>query len=251
MGFFDMKCMLTGVSVDLVGTLLVVLRCTPAGYEPISLGVPGEYDGTGSIFPESDDRGVELLHGYLSEQHRNGRFVVKPAVDDDPIDFPGQYGVQGLLTYLMDSWLLAWPYGDNEPLTPLPLAVLDGDALVYALIAQPVWDAIAAASSAPAATLDAAFGNSTIPREIYGAHVLELDSQLRALAQMTEFVRTKGLRWAPPAEPDQRYPSDGDQWGEAESMELVAQARVDYRDDPAVLAGLDAYVERLKAEGYG
>jgi len=249
-GFFDIKCVLTGVSVDFVGAVLVVLRCTPSGYEPISLGIPGDYDGTGSIFPEGDDRAVELFYDYLVQQHREGRFVVKPAVDGEVVDFPGEYGVQGPLTYIMDSWLLAWPHDDDEPFTPMPLATLDGDTVVYALIAQPVWDAIVAAGSAPA-TLEAAFGDGTIPREIYGTHAAEVAPQLQALARITEFVRVHELRWAPPADPNQRYPSHGDQWGEEENAELVTQARLDYRHSPAVLAGLDAYVERLKAEGYG
>ena len=243
MGFFDIKCMLTGVSVDYVGAVAVVLRCTPTGYEPVSLGIPGEYDGTGSIFPD-DDRAAELFYDYLAQQHRNGRFVVKPAVDGDAVDFSGDYGLQGLLSYIMDSWLLAWP-SDGESFTPMPLTVLDGATLVNGLIAQPVWDAIVAAGSGPA-TLDAAFGDSAIPREIYGSHVAEVDPHLRALARIAEFVRAHELRWAPPAEPDQRYPSTGDQWGEDEAAELVAQARLDYRDSPAVLAGLDVYAERLK-----
>lgn len=250
MGFFDCKCMLTGVSVDLVGAVLVVLRCTPTGYEPISLGIPGDYDGTGSVFPESDDRAAELFYGYLSEQHRDGRFVVKSHVDGDALDFPGEYGLQGLLTYLMDTWLLAWPHDENESFTPLPLAVLDGDTLVYALIAQPVWDAIVAAGSGPA-TLEAAFGDGAIPREIYGAHVTGLEPQLNGFARIADFLGTHELRWVPPAEPNQRYPSDGAQWDEEENAELVARARLDYRDSPAVLAGLDAYVERLRQEGYG
>ena len=43
----------------------------------------------------------------------------------------------------------------------------------------------------------------------------------------------------------------GDRGGEvvAGLDERVAQARLEYRDNPAVLAGLDAYVERLKEEG--
>lgn len=248
MGFFDCKCMLTGVSVDYVGAVVVVLRCTTSGYEPVSLGIPGEYDGTGSIFPETSDRAVELLHGYLEQQHRTGRFVIKPAVAGELVDLSGDCGLQGLLTYIMDAWLLAGPYGD-EPFTPMPMAVLDGDPLVYALIAQPIWDAIVAARSGPA-TLDGVFGDCPIPREIYGAHLAEVEPQLQALARITEFVRTHELRWAPPTDPDQRYPSDGGQWSEEQNAGYVAQARLDYRDSPAVLAGLDAYVERLKQERF-
>ena len=251
MGFFDLRCMLTGVSVDYVGAVVVVLRCTPSGYEPISVGIPGDYDGTGSIFPD-EDRAADLLHGYLVQLHRNGRFVVESAVAGEAVDFTDQYGLQGLLSYIMDSWLLAWP-SDDESFAPLPLTVLDGATLVNALIAQPVWDAIVSATSGSAmlgsAMLGNPFGDCAILREIYGSHVAEIGPQLNALARVDEFVRSHELRWAPPADPDQRYPSDGCQWGEDECAEYVAQARLDYRDSPAVLAGLDAYVERLKEEG--
>ncbi|MED5816561.1 hypothetical protein VST63_29730 [Mycolicibacterium sp. 050232] len=243
MGFYDCRCMLTGVSVDFVGATAVVLRCTSEGYEPITLGLSGEYDGYGKIVGIPKDRNTERVLDYFSRQSRSGRFTAKfLPQDDDPVVFDDHFDVDALVDLIENSWSLS----GEEYFTILPLAVLDGDALVFSAIAQPIWDAIAA-SEPGEASLEAAFGDAAVPREIYGGHLSDVEPQLRELAAVNAFVRSRGLRWAPPADPAQRYPTEmGEQRGEDENAEFVARARREYRDNPALLAGLDAYERRLR-----
>ncbi|WP_166905750.1 hypothetical protein [Mycobacterium sp. DL440] len=242
MGFYDCRCILTGVSVDFVGATAVILRCTPTGYEPITLGLSGEYDGYGTIDGIREDRNSKLVYEYFARQSRSGRFTARIHPQEDLVVFNDDFNLDALIDLIENSWSLSCA---EERFTILPLAVLDGDALVFALIAQPIWDAIAAAGSEEA-SIAAAFGDAALPREIYGSQLTDIESQLRELAAVNAFVRSHGLRWAPPGDPDQRYPTDmGSQRDHEENAEFIAQARRDYCDSPALLAGLDAYETRL------
>ena len=241
MGFFDMKCMLTGVSIDFVGTMAVVLRYTPTGYEPVSLGLSGEYDGIGHLDGLRPDPGTELLYDFLQGCLRSGRFVTTYGYNESDLD--DSYRLDAMFGLIENYWM-----GDDG--YEQPTAVLDGAPLVYATIARPIWDAIATTAASAPATLHTVFGDNPIPHEIYGAHAMEVDAQLQELARIADFVSARGLRWAQPFDPDQRYPTDGQARGGGESVELVAQARLDYADSPAMLAGLDAYAKKLEDEGF-
>lgn len=245
MGFYDCRCMLTGVSVDFVGATAVILRCTATGYEPVTLGISGEYSGYGMLWWLAEDRNTELVYEYFSRQSRSGRFTARHHPYEDPVEFTDDYSLEDLLAAIEAACSLATTF-DDEDFEALPLAVLDGDPLVFGLIAQPVWDAIAAAGEGEA-SLDAAFGEAKVPREIYGSHLTDVDRQLRDFAAVSAFVRSHELRWAPPGDPAQRYPTEmGAQRDDDENAEFIAQARDDYRDSPVLLAGLDAYAKRLQ-----
>ncbi len=235
-----MKCMLTGVSIDFIGTMAVVLRYTPAGYEPVSLGISGEYDGAGHLDGLRSDPGTELLHDFLKQSLRRGRFVTTYGYNESSLD--GSYRLDAMFGLIENYWV-----GDDA--YEQPAAVLDGAPLVYATIARPIWEAIAATEGQGPVTLRTVFGDNPIPHEIYGAHAAEVDPQLQEFARIADFVTAHELRWAQPFEPAQRYPTEGEQRGEGESVELVARAREDYRDSPAMLAGLDAYMTLLEEDG--
>ncbi len=71
-GFYDCTCMLTGVSVDHVGATAVILRRTAAGYEPVTLGIGGEYNGYGTIWSIDEGRNTELVYDFFATQSRTG-----------------------------------------------------------------------------------------------------------------------------------------------------------------------------------
>lgn len=243
MGFYDCRCMLTGVSVDFVGATAVILRCTAAGYEPVALGLSGEYDGYGTIDGIPDDGNSTLVYEYFARESRSGRFTARIHPLEDLVEFDDDFNLDALIGLIESSWSLS-PTFEGDDFEVLPLAVLDGDPLVFALIAQPIWDAVAAVPGE--ASLHAAFGEATVPQEIYGSHLADVDRQLRDFAAVHAFVRAHQLRWAPPADPAQRYPTEmGSQRDNDENAEFIAQARADYRDSPVLLAGLDAYEKRL------
>ena len=49
MGFYDTRCMLTGVSLHAIRATVVLVQRPGAAYRPIALGISGQYDRLGSI----------------------------------------------------------------------------------------------------------------------------------------------------------------------------------------------------------
>lgn len=230
--------MVTGVSVDRVGATAVILRRTTTGYEPVTLGISGEYNGYGTIWSIDEDRNTELVCDFFAAQSRTGRFVAKEPGVDDSEPFTDESDVEELVA-VIERTSACWDGGDNAPVT-----ALDGDVIVHAFVAQPIWDAIAEAAP-PAPTLEAdflrAFGDNTTAREIYDGHLPEVADGVRQLAAISEFVQNHELRWAPPCEEQQRYSgfnylqNSHEDW-----FAFIDTARLDYRDEPAIQRALDA-----------
>lgn len=127
-----------------------------------------------------------------------------------------------------------------------PIATLDGEPIIHALIAETIWSAITGVTPIEEA-LDE-FGAATIPREIYPHHLDALTIQARQMSAICKFVREHDLRWAPAGEPEQRYPTDvGCRISEDEATDFYTTARNDYREYPEILAGLDAYAREVAA----
>jgi len=229
MGFYDCLCMITGVSLHGVDATAVVLRREDDTYRPITLGIAGTYDRYGSIDGIAEDTHTDLVLSYFRDRLRDGRFVVDTEYLKIEPDEP-----------FTDIEELLWCFERNNlcfddfPGTPDHLAALDGAAVVSALIAQPVWDALAATAT-PA-------GGSAPAGDVYGDRWAEVSELARQFSAVNEFVVANGLVWAPPAEPSQRYPTG--YGGQYEMGEFLDEARRDYRDVPVVRAALDEY-ERI------
>jgi hypothetical protein len=254
-GFYDCTCMLTGVSVDRVGATAVVLRRTATGYEPITLGISGDYNGYGTIWSIDEGRNTELVHDFFATQYRGGRFIAKDQTHDGDYEMFTDDGIEDLLAVIERTCSCWERYGNFYP----PSTVLDDDVIVYAFIAKPIWDAVVKGASvefgSAAPTLEAdflrAFGDNTTAREIYAGHLPEVADDVRQLAAISEFVRKHELRWAPPGEQEQNYWKHSyDQNGTEDWLAFIANARLDYRDVPAIQRGLDvcAYVVRSWAD---
>jgi hypothetical protein len=246
-GFYDCTCMLTGVSVDRVGATAVILRRTATGYEPVTLGINGEYNGYGTIWSIDEGRNTELVYDFFATQYRSGRFMAKDQTYDGDYEmFTDDDGIEDLLSVIERTCSCWERYGNFYP----PSTVLDGDVIVYGFIAQPIWDAIAGKASA-APTLEAdflrAFGANATAREIYDGHLSEVAEQVRQLAAVSEFVRVHEMRWAPPGEQEQKYWMHSyDQNGTEDWFAFIATARLDYSGEPAIQKALDVCADIVR-----
>ena len=210
--------MITGVSLRGVDAALVLLRRSGGGYFPISLAFFGESDRSGAIDVDEEDTNARLVTAYFAD-----RAVLR---DQNGEPYGELDGIQGLVWCVERSSL--WFLDNDLPLT----AVLDGDPVFFALVARPVWDALAAGREA----------EDVVASEIYRGHEAELAQQFGQLAAVDAALPELGLRWAPGGEPDQRYPTDlGAQYGFGE---FLPEARKDYAGVPVINAALDEY-ERL------
>jgi hypothetical protein len=73
MGFYDCRCMVTGLTLEGDATL-VVLRQAGDAYQPITLGIAGSYDRYGSIDGVEEDVNTGLVFSYFLDRRRDGRF---------------------------------------------------------------------------------------------------------------------------------------------------------------------------------
>ncbi|NEW37019.1 hypothetical protein GV791_31375, partial [Nocardia cyriacigeorgica] len=112
---------------------LVVLRRVGGDYLPITLGIKGTYDRIGGIDGIHVDLNTELVLRYFVDRYREGRLFA----DDQTSTFEGDAltadsDIEDLIR-LIERTHVAIEDGGYSPST-----VLDGDAVVFALIAQPV-----------------------------------------------------------------------------------------------------------------
>ncbi|QIV79569.1 hypothetical protein [Mycolicibacterium frederiksbergense] len=245
MGFYDTTCLITGINLgSSVDTAVVMLHRTPDGhYCPISMGIHGTYDGFGCIESVPADLNAALLTRFFSAAHRTGRFQAHDHTHaGDPHWFDPDIDIESLLFLVERTTTCSNLYDGPFP----PGTVLDGHPVVFAMIAQPVWDAIAAQNRSPRANLTtAAFGpGADIAASIYGQHLGQLVEPLRQFAAVSDFIASRPLlRWAPPNDPVQRYPrGSGVLFSTEESRRFVEDARAEYRGYPAIQNALDTYV---------
>lgn len=224
MGFYDFRCMVSGVSLKGFDAVLVVLRpLAGSGYAPITLGIKGNYNRFGSIDFIEEDRHTDLVVAYFTERVHDGRLVLDP-------DYEGSYGkppndIENLLNYFERNV--------SDSTDECPAAALDGRRLFSALIARPVWDALAALP-APRVSFPSPFD------DIYGHHLPALAEHLRELLAVNAFVISHGLSWRPLDEE-----GIGEQHFAEEMEAFLASARLTFAGTPVMLAALDIYAEEL------
>lgn len=204
-------------------------------------------DRLGCIDEVREDLNTELVLRYFVDRYRDGRFFAKDRTSSSDGDcLTSDSHFEELLQVIERTHLVIDDIHSAS-------TILDGHMIVFALIAQPVWDAIIDRAPAPNQTLDPQFqwlfGTTVATAEIYRGRLPELATLLGQLTAVNDFVEAHGLRWAPASEPSQRYPTDyGSQHHDEEIREFLDRAKHDYRDDPVVLSGLANYVQLVDWE---
>jgi hypothetical protein len=87
MGFYDTRCMVTGLALMANDpTTAVLLRASEDGYRPVSLGLQGMYNCYGTIDAVEEDANSGLVGSYFFDQLRDGRLVVGAQEQLEPTD---------------------------------------------------------------------------------------------------------------------------------------------------------------------
>jgi hypothetical protein len=225
MGFYDCRCMVTGVSLKGAGAALVLLQPTGAVHHPIALSIKGAYNRLGGIDQIKEDANTELILRYFLDKLKRGDLVV----DQNYLRTHKLYPIENL-----EQLLAAFErnINDNDA-----AAVLSGRPVVFALVAGAVWGAVAAAApppSAPASTVfQRLFKGVPAADGIYRGHLTQVSGPLRELAGVHKFLAGRGLTWRPAEDPSQ-HSAD-------EMRAYLEAARQAFRDAPVVLQGLKAY----------
>jgi hypothetical protein len=221
-GFFDCRCLLTGVSLKGARAAAVLLEKSGGTYHPIALALHGSYDRLGAIDGVTRDAHSDLVLSFFLGKEKAGTFAIDRdywSEDRHPI------------TCVDD---LLWGFERNTNDNP-KTALLDGQPIVTALICAAVWRAIAA--DAPerggGALFAGLFGGVAAAEEMYGASVEALSTQIAELSAVSTFMRRRRIDWTPT--------EAGGQDGAAEMRKYLAEALVRFAGEDAVLAGLQRY----------
>ncbi len=242
MGFFDANCMITGLSLSSARATAVILRRATGVDVPTSAGIHGTYDRYGTIDLIEEDAASDRVVDYFVDAARVGSFIGEVYEQAEPFgpDWdPSDRDIEGLLRVLTDSDL----YAEDGSQTP---ATLDGDLVTFALIASTVWESVCAGGhrvpDGPPSLPVRAFGATSLAAHLEAAPSAEVDASLRELITVGATLVDVGLHWASVFDPDQRFPSDGRQHDDEIIVDAVATARRRYRDQPAILAGVEACI---------
>jgi hypothetical protein len=224
MGFYDCRCMVSGVSLKGADCALVLLEEVGRGHRPVALAITGNYNRLGSIDGIDEDDNTELVLRYFLDRLKSGEFVV-----DEDYCGPDHYpitDVEGLL----------WAFERNQNDDPT-VALLGGRPIKFALISRAVWNAIARAhrpdQGTPEGHFQELFAGVPIAEQTYRGRLEDVSQHLPELSAVNAFLTVRQIRWSPPKDLDQHYTE--------EMRKYLAAARRKFRDSSELLQGLDAY----------
>lgn len=233
MGFYDFNCAVTGVSLKGVDAVLVGLCESDGGLRPVTLGVAGSYNRLGSVDGIAEDLNTELVFRWFTDRVADGRFVLNPAYANDYGNPPTD--LEALLSYLERNV--------SDSSEERPAAALDGRRVFSALVAAPVWAALAgdaASDESPDALFKQVFEGVPTATEMYGDRISELSRHIRELYAVDSHLRARGRSWAP--QPDDDI---GDQHYGQEMRGFLESARRDLGGNPTIRAALDRYAAEV------
>jgi hypothetical protein len=120
-------------------------------------------------------------------------------------------------------------------------AVLNGQSVVFALIASAVWETIAGAAPPPAESTRALFQRlfkaSSAASGIYADSLEAVSGHISELAAVDSLLTSRGLSWRPTESTGQDYPE--------EMRQYLDEARRTFSDSPTILAALARYEQEV------
>ena len=249
MKFYDSSCLITGVSLADIDYIYVLLRRTGRRYQPITLGI---LESETEVYrcgcePDEEERNIDLVRNYFIDTFEEGRFFARDQTCHAPSGLSFDSRIDKLLALIEVTCACSHVYGHHYP----PSTLLDGEMIVFATIAQPVWDALTATTIScpepPEKQFERVFADCLIAHEIYpDSWQPLLADKIRQLTAVDDFLTTMKLAWAPPMEPAQRYPRGYGEHSYSDMVDFLDHARHDYRDVPTILVGLAEYEQRMR-----
>jgi hypothetical protein len=225
MGFFDCRCMATGVSLKGADAALVLLQHLSDQYVPLVLAIKGNYNRLGSIDGIGEDANTRLVLRFFLDSMRSGSFTVEEEYLRGHRCFPIR---------TIDDLLQGFERNMNDGPGQ---AVLDGQSVEFSLIARAVWDTIAqlAPRSIDSAltAFERLFRSSPVASAIYTGSLDAVSEHVGEFAAVDSFLASRALPWRPTTCAGQDYPE--------EMRNYLDEAKQAFSDSPTILAALQRY----------
>jgi len=225
MGFYDCRCMVTGVSLKGAGAALVLLQDSAGEYCPISLAIKGNYNRLGSIDEIEEDANARLVLKFFLDGLPLGTFTV----DEEALAREECFPIRTSEDLLQ---------GFERNINDGPgYAALNGQPVVFALIARAVWDTIAqhaspSDESAPI-VFQRLFAVSSVGAQIYAGALGEVCTHVGESAAFDALLKERRLPWKPAEDPGQDYPE--------EMRQYLGAARQTFADSAIIMEALRRY----------
>jgi len=195
----------------------------------MALAFKGNYNRLGSIDGIDEDANTKSVLRFFQESLQSGIFTV----DEEYLQGHGCFPIQ-TIEDLLQSFERNMNDGEG-------IAVLNGQSVVFALIARAVWDTIAEVGPTPleqALTLfKRLFKASPVGLDIYAESVGAVSKHLGELAAIDSFLIGRGLSWRPSEATGQDYPE--------EMRQYLNEAREIFSDLPTILSALRSYEQEI------
>jgi hypothetical protein len=234
MGFYDCRCMITGVSLKGVDAVLVPLQQLGTSFLPICFAIKGNYNRLGSIDGIEEDANTNLVLDYFLDKFQAGEFVI----DLDYLSYPDYYPI---LT--VENLLNCFERNLNDG---PEMATLNGREILFALICRPVWDALVQLEPFLrqsfgdvfrqqffAEVFGHLFADIEVTEAIYGGRVDSISSHLCELSAVSNFLVSQGVAWKPSPSSGQDYSDD--------MREYLEEAKRTFGNSTVILNALKEY----------
>jgi hypothetical protein len=227
MGFYDCRCLVSGVSLKGARAAAVLLEKAGGAYRPIALALHGTYDRLGTIDGVDPDINAELVLRFFLAKEKAGTFAI-----DREYWSEDRYPIRSVDDLL---WGFERNTNDNRK-----TALLKGQPVVTALICDAVWSTIAAAAPAHGgrALFTELFGGVATADEMYGGSIEKLSPHMAELWAVSSLMKRRNIDWTPTEAGGQDYA--------AEMRGYLAEARRAFEGEEALLAGLEGYEREVE-----
>jgi hypothetical protein len=225
MGFYDYRCLVTGVSLKGADTALVLLEEIDKVHRPIALAIIGNYNRLGSIDGIKEMVNSDLVYFYFSGKLDEGELLVDPG---ELKHVGGMKDIESVLSLI------------ERNVTESPNTfVLNGQPIYYALICKAVWKSIVKAykvrEGSSRELFERVFSGVPIAREIYAGNLSQVNRHLKELAAVSAFMAEQELPWT---RPNPQGEGEASQHYGPEMRQYLAEARERWAGCPTVLAGI-------------
>jgi len=226
MGFYDCRCMISGVSLKGASALLVPLQESDGTLAPIALAIKGTYNRLGSIDGIEPDANTAAVLKFFLDRLASGEFVVDANYLRSEKLFP---------IATIEQLLQAFERNIND--NP-KAALLNRRPVVFALIGNSIWQAIVEAETLRILPLETVLGSDSVATQIYAKGTYPVRDSVAELDCISNFLNSRNLLWQSADDPSQHHAND--------MQTFLNAAKEKFRDSEMLQAGLRAYENEVR-----
>jgi hypothetical protein len=221
MGFFDNRCMISGLSLKSSETVLILLEKNGEDYSVISLPVTGQYNRVGAIDGIEENENTQSIEAFFAKKFNDEELEL----DKDEIPSREDITIEQLINGIERGVTMEY---DS--------VVYKGKRIEFALIDKTIWDKIIAVGFSCKLNIE----EHTVWKEIYPVKFSGYDELLNQLNNIQAFLELQNIKWYPPRDQSQHY--------EEEVTEYLEEARTKFSSEFFMLEAISEYESKLSEE---